>query len=174
MLIGGRRDSEATVLVDTNVIIEAVRTGCWKAVTGGLAVETVEECRDETQRGAGRRGYVEVGTEELSRLRAVHRVDDIARAGLLLAAPAAAALDAGERDLLAHALRSTSAGEVLWVLCSPDRAAVRAMVQLGLHEHLRSLQELLSAVGGAGEDRLAAQFCTRWLVEARTAALLGR
>jgi hypothetical protein len=34
------------VLVDTNVIIEAIRTRCWNALTGGLRVETVAECRD--------------------------------------------------------------------------------------------------------------------------------
>lgn len=34
-----------SILVDTNVIIEAVRTGCWAALTGQLRVETVVACR---------------------------------------------------------------------------------------------------------------------------------
>ena len=44
-----------TVLVDTNVILEAHRTGFWRALTGGYAVETVEDCVTETQTGFQRR-----------------------------------------------------------------------------------------------------------------------
>ena len=44
-----------TVLVDTNVILEAHRTGSWGALTGGYAVETVEDCVTETQTGFQRR-----------------------------------------------------------------------------------------------------------------------
>lgn len=172
MLIAGRRGSEATVLVDTNMIIEAVRAGCWNALTGGLLVETVEECRDETQRGSGRRGYIPVLASDLDRLRAIHPVDDLQRAELLLAAPTALALDPGERDLLAHALRRVGEGDDGWVLCSPDRAAVRTMVELGRHDHLRALQELLSAVGAS--TKLAVQFGAAWLAECRTTCLLGR
>ena len=44
-----------TVLVDTNVILEAQRTGSWQSLTGGYAVETVEDCVTETQTGIQRR-----------------------------------------------------------------------------------------------------------------------
>ena len=44
-----------TVLVDTNVILEAHRTGSWRALTGGYAVETVEDCVTETWTGFQRR-----------------------------------------------------------------------------------------------------------------------
>ena len=43
------------VPVDTNVILEAHRTGSWRALTGGYAVETVEDCVTETQKGFQRR-----------------------------------------------------------------------------------------------------------------------
>lgn len=163
MLIAGRRNADVTVLVDTNAIIEAVRTGCWNALTGGLAVETVEECRDETRRGAGRKDYVEVDETHLRRLRAVHAVDDLQRAGLLLSSSTAPALDPGERDLLAHALHRANEGDEVWVLCSPDRATVRTMVELGRHPHLRALQELVAAVGAS--SNLAVQFGAAWLAE---------
>ncbi len=39
------------VLVDTNVIIEAHRTGCWKGLTGYFAIHTVEKIVEETQTG---------------------------------------------------------------------------------------------------------------------------
>ena len=35
------------VLVDTNVIIEAHRTGAWRALAGGYVLETVEDCVTE-------------------------------------------------------------------------------------------------------------------------------
>ena len=44
-----------TVLVDTNVILEAHRAGVWRALAGGYPVETVEECVTETQTGYQRR-----------------------------------------------------------------------------------------------------------------------
>ena len=43
------------MLVDTNAIIEAHRTKSWRALTGGYAVETVEDCIMETQTGFRRR-----------------------------------------------------------------------------------------------------------------------
>lgn len=45
------RAKYTVVLVDTNVVMEAVRTHCWNAMAGGLWVETVEECREEALRG---------------------------------------------------------------------------------------------------------------------------
>ena len=39
----------AAVLADTNVIIEAHRTGTWAALVGAFVVETVEDCVAETR-----------------------------------------------------------------------------------------------------------------------------
>ena len=57
----------AVVLVDTNVIIEAHRTGTWAALAGAYAVETVEDCVTETQTGYQRRArerWIELGDLE--------------------------------------------------------------------------------------------------------------
>ena len=43
------------VLVDTNAIIEAWRVNAWRALRGGYALETVDECVTETQTGFQRR-----------------------------------------------------------------------------------------------------------------------
>jgi len=49
------------VLVDTNIIIEAFRARCWKALTAYYRVETVEKCYEEALTGDRLRpGYVEV------------------------------------------------------------------------------------------------------------------
>lgn len=39
------------VLVDTMIVIEAVDTGCWNAITGQLRVATSMECAAELRRG---------------------------------------------------------------------------------------------------------------------------
>lgn len=57
-------------------------------------------------------------------------------------------LDAGERDLMAHGLACLADGDSLWVVCSPDRASVRAAVALGWADRMHSLEALIEAVGG--------------------------
>ncbi|MEQ9568743.1 MAG: hypothetical protein RLN75_01020 [Longimicrobiales bacterium] len=113
------------VLLDTNVVIEAVRTKRWKAISGGLTLETVRECESE--------------------------------------------IDAGERDLLAHALARDDPG--LWVLASPDKAAIATAVQAGVQDQLVSLAQVPTAVGVTADLRF--HFTTSWLTAERTKALLG-
>lgn len=142
------------VLIDTNAVIEAVRTGCWAAITGQLAVETVQACRDELLAGSASElpGYVPVGEEHLERLRAVHEVDEVTRAEFKLAYTGADGLDAGEHDLLAHA-HAMASGD--WVLCSPDKASIRAAVSLGHGDRLRALEKLIQMVGASAKPPIA-------------------
>lgn len=161
------------VLADTNVIIEAVRTRCWNALTGALRIESVETCRDEALAGNPHRaGYVTVGAGDLARLGAVHPVSVLERATFGIHYPNAAGMDDGERDLFAHAYRRASAGDDLWLLCSPDRASIRAAVALGWAERLESLEALVERVGGRCNPPLAEHFGKRWLAESRTRFLL--
>ncbi|MGH9961543.1 MAG: hypothetical protein ACREBC_31190, partial [Pyrinomonadaceae bacterium] len=69
------------VLVDTNIIIEAFRTRCWKAVTAHFSVETVETCYEEALTGDPLRpGYVQVDANELrSGLSRRHAVSEAER-----------------------------------------------------------------------------------------------
>lgn len=154
------------VLVDTNVIIEAVRTGSWAAITGQLLIESVETCRGETLAGSeATPGYVTVTPADLARVGAFHSVPPIVQASLKLAYPHADVLDAGEHDLLAHAYYTRSPD---LQLCSPDKAAVRAAVALGLGDQLVSLEDLLRRVGTRPQWALRAQFTTSWLSSFRT------
>lgn len=168
--------SRATaMLVDTNVIIEAVRTRVWKALLGALRVETVRECWDETQRGSPHDpGYVTVTAADLAGLAEVHAVTDLERATLALTCADAAALDPGERDLLAHALTRQASGDTVWLVSSPDRACVRAAVALNLGDHTISLEELAQAAGARPALLPKEHFTRRWLSAERTKALLGR
>lgn len=157
-----------TLLVDTNVIIEAVRTGCWRAITGRMNVETVATCTHEAMAGdASRKGYVEVSAEDLSRLACVHSVSEEERATFALEYPYAAGMDAGERDLFAHALGRS---DDTWLLLSPDKASIRAGVTLGWQDRLRSLAAVADETGA--RPKLKRHFEESWLAEWRTHFLL--
>ena len=93
------------VLVDTNVIIEAHRVRCWRAIINCFRVETVEKCCEEAATGDRRRAaYVAVDVEGMKRMVAVHAVNltQLAEIETRLAEPDR--IDMGEKHLLAHAL----------------------------------------------------------------------
>jgi len=102
VLIPSTPARQTVVLLDTNVIIEAVRTNCWNAVAGALIAETVDECRTEALKGdTTRRGYVKVTEAHLGRLSKIHIVSDTARASFALAYDGAGAMDA-RRGCFSH------------------------------------------------------------------------
>lgn len=160
------------VLVDTNIIIESVRTGCWNAIVTHFSVETVEKCCEEARTGqAHRRGYVEVNEPALRTRLTVHKVSGVMLFELMERYPDADRLDAGERHLWAHALERNDE----WVAACSDRAAVNAAVRLGWEDRLVSLEELVTAAGARSASKtLKGQFRAARLSEWRTAALLAR
>jgi hypothetical protein len=166
-------DRHDAVFLDTNVIIEAIRTHCWAAITGHLRTETVEACRTEAATVPTRPGrrYVRVTEEALQRIRAIHPVSDLARASLKLTCPEAADLDPGEQNLLAHAVGRT---DQVWSLCSPDKAFIRAAMVLGMGDRLISLEQLAALVGVKPRPPLRRHFSTDWLVSFRTKVRLER
>jgi hypothetical protein len=165
---------DTVVLVDTNVVMEAIRTRCWNALTGGLYVETVEECRDEALRGdRGRPGYLPVSEQDLARVRTVHPVTALERATFGMAYQDARNMDRGERDLFAHAFARAARGDSVWIVSSADRACVRAAVALGWHERMCSLGALAAAVGAHPAPALLDQYGERWLSRVRMGYLLG-
>lgn len=157
------------VLVDTNIIIEAFRTRCWKALAAYYRVETVEKCYEEALTGDRLRpGYVEVETRALKEKLTIHRVESMEQAALAVACPNVDALDAGERHLFAHAYSRSDA----WIATCADRAAVRIALTLGWKERLCSL-EVLSKPTGA-KPALKRHFTEDWLSEVRTDFALGQ
>lgn len=150
---------QGIVLVDTNVILEAHRTGSWRALAGGYPVETVEDCVDETQTGFQfRRSELRIDAGELrDSLKAVHPVGNRERAGLAVRITDIK-LDRGEASLWAHALSRTDA----WAFCGPDRASLRCGVRLGFRERLVSIEELLNAVGHRSRTTLRPAYTKHW------------
>ena len=126
-----------TVPVDTNVILEAHRTRSWRALTGGYAVETVEDCVTETQTAfQRRRPEYRIDQAELrDRLAGVHALGDLERAALAIRA-GDIALDRGEASLWA---RAVGRGDD-WILCRPDKASLRCGVRLGCRDRLVSME----------------------------------
>lgn len=155
------------VFIDTNGIIEAVRTNCWNALTGQLTVETVQECASEARsQPRDTRGYVPVTQQDLQRLNKTYPVTEAKRAAFLLKYEDADGLHDGERDLLAHIL--SRQGHTPWRLCSPDTACVQAATETGWGDRLCSLEHLARHVGQSPNPPLRDHFKQRWLSTKRT------
>ena len=153
-------DHRASVLVDTNVIIESYRTGSWAALAGHYRVETVEDCVTETQTGFQlRRPEQLIAVSGLrASLAAEHRVGNRERAELAVRIHDIA-LDRGEESLWAHALGRDDD----WILCGPDRASLRCGVRLGFRERIVSLEELLNRAGHRIKLALKSHYTKVWL-----------
>ena len=152
---------QGPVLVDTNAILEAWRVGAWRALAGGYALETVEECVIETQTGLQRRRPEQQIDREalLAGLKAVHTVSDGERAAALVRDGEIAMLDEGEKALWAHALVRADA----WVLCGPDKASLRIGVRLDLRDRLVALERLLDDAGFRPRTPLRSAYRQDWL-----------
>lgn len=158
------------VLVDTNVVIEAFRVGCWRALTTHFTIETVEKCYEEALTGDPMRpGYIVIEGDALrAGLRARHNVSEGERAALTLRLAYPETLDPGERDLFAHALARPDA----WIASCADRAAVNAALELGWEERLVSLEALVRAAGA--NRAMQFHYTERWLSDVRTTFKLDR
>jgi hypothetical protein len=156
--------------VDTNIIIEAVRAGCWTAVKAHFGVHTVEKCREEARTGdVYRSDYVKVDEAALRDRVEAHSVSENELAALSVRDPEAAGLDPGERHLWAHALGRRDA----WIAACCDQGALNAAVRLGWRDRLVSLEELASAAGARSALRqLRPQFGANRLAKWRTDAIL--
>jgi hypothetical protein len=174
VIIDGSPLVSTVVLVDTNAIIEAVRTRTWNALTGGMRIQTVTECVEEARRGnSNKPAYVPVSKADLNRLDKVHNVSETDRAQHLLADPEAIGMDPGERDLFAHACVREEAGDSVWVVCSPDKASIRAAVRLEWQDRLVSLEKLSREVGARPSSPFKQHFGESFLARYRIEYLLG-
>ncbi|MBI5385590.1 MAG: hypothetical protein HZA90_13000 [Verrucomicrobia bacterium] len=160
--------SKEVVLVDTNVIVEAFRTSCWKALIQAWRVVTVEKCAEEAASGYKRRvGYVPVDADTLRAGAEIAAVSRAELAALFEQLPSADQIDEGERHLLAHALARPDA----WVISSGDAGAVKAGRELGVLERFVSLEAMARKTGASREWKR--HFTEKWLAGLRTDLQLG-
>lgn len=146
------------VFIDTNAIVEAHRTGCWKAIVGSHCIETVEQIVIECATGDKlRRDYVPVDIEALRARIEVRKVKKQELIDLELKLAGAVVLDEGEKHLIAYAINQK--GE--WWICSPDNYSVRAAIKLGIKDKLISLEKI--AVESGVRPSLKSQYGKKWL-----------
>ena len=150
---------DRVVLIDTNVILEASRTGSFRALSGAYQIETVEKCLEETQTGVQyRRRNIPVDIDELQNsLQKIHTPTNIERAKLSVDL-GGLLLDEGEYMLWAHAYSRNDN----WILCGPDKASLRCGVRLGLSDRLISLEKLLKAISFRPKTVLKKAYTTNW------------
>ena len=161
------------VLVDTNVIIEAHRSGCWKVLAGYFAIHTVEKIVEETQTGYQNRDPEQTINEAVLRKACKHiaKISDIQRAQFHIDFPETV-LDPGERDLIIHA--GTLGVADVWLLNSPDMAAVRHAHGRGWIDRLVSLEAMNTHLKFKPKEALRENYSERWLSAKRTNLLLHR
>jgi len=153
------------VLVDTNVIIEAHRTGCLPQIADGFRLCTVETIIAETQAGShNRRPEQNIDESWLrARIPQIGDVTDEQRADFVMQYQSVG-LDAGERDLLIYARGLEDA----WFLNSPDMAVVRFANQVGWLDRLVSLEAMSRVVKARLTGNLRGNYLESWLSIART------
>ena len=159
------------ILVDTNVIIEAHRCGVWSHLCQAYQLVTVEKCAEETQTGHQNRKPEQTIDFKLlkSTLNQLVAVNDEACATLQVRYENTASLDAGERELLAHALERNDK----FLICSPDMAALRATMALGWGDLTVSLEEMTDPIGVRLCSPLKSNYSKNWLSVRRTNIILS-
>lgn len=160
------------VFADTNVILEALRTNCWTALSNQFAVETVEKCIEETLTGnPDDPRHIPVPPSDLhAGLADRHPVTRKDIASLVLAHPACATLDDGEKHLFAWLFANNLLPAAAVVVSTADKAALVASHKLGWLDCVVSLEHLArsAGVGRANLDALALQYREDWLTNIKT------
>jgi hypothetical protein len=164
------------VLVDTNVILEAHRVGCWVALSQYFALHTVEKVVEETQTGYQNRAPEQTISEATLRkqLRYVESVTDTQRAEFSINY-ADAVLDDGERDLVIYAGLLTQAKPAVqvWFLNSPDIATIRYASRRQWLDHLISLEEMSKHLKQKSKLALRSNYTGSWLSNQKVQFITG-
>lgn len=151
------------ILVDTNVIIETTRAGCWKALTGHYCIDTVEKCIEECATGNQRmRNPVPVNIILLTKQLSPKKVGAREIAALFSRCPLSEDLDDGEKELLAYAITLNK----IYYVSSPDRKCIRVGCYLGILDSFISLETLISEAGI--KANLQVHHAEKWLSQCRT------
>lgn len=165
------------VFADTNVILEAFRTGCWTSICSQFAIETVQKCVEETLTGnPGDSRHVVVPFADLKAgLAGEHPVTRKELALLVLDHPSCSTLDDGEKHLLAWLLAHKLLPSAVIVVTTADKAALVASHSLGWLDCAVSLEDLArkAGVGRVNLDALALQYREDWLSSIKTKIRMG-
>lgn len=160
------------VFADTNVILEAFRTGCWRAISHHFAVETVEKCVEETLTGnpADPRHIAVTSADLNTGLAGQHPVTRKEIATLVLSQPSCSTLDDGEQHLFAWLFANKLLPSQVILVTTADKAALVAAHELGWLDSMTSLEDLArkAGVGRVHLATLALQYREDWLSRIKT------
>lgn len=154
------------------VIIEAHRLGCWAPIADFFDLHTVEKVIEETQTGFLNRDPDELIDEGVLRASfgVVANVSGIDRVKFNMSY-GHPQLDAGERDLLAYA--SSLDSESIWLLNSPDMAAVKFAHNAGWRDRLVSLESMTTRLRIRLNENMFENYTEQWLSDRKIRLLLG-
>ncbi len=157
------------VFADTNVILEAFRIDCWETISDHFYIETVEKCVEETLTGnPNNPRHISVNPAKLNAgLNARHRVQPTTLLSITRSYPICAALDDGEKHLLAWLYENKLSK---FTVATADKAALRAVHQLGFLDSALSLEDLGRQAGVTRNklNGLALQHKDEWLSQFKT------
>lgn len=161
------------VLLDTNVILEACRAGCWRAMATEFRLITVEKVIEETQTGQQQRSQEQQIDEALLResLEHVAAITREQRAEIDIAYPGHG-LDPGEHHLVAYA--ATLNDKDIWLLNSPDKGTIRFCSRSRWLDRLVSLEAMTQTLGMRIGDQLPANYTESWLRQVVNQFRFGR
>lgn len=165
------------VFADTNVILEAFRTGTWTAICQAYSIETVEKCIEEALTGdPNQPGRIPVDPATLiDGLAARHQIGKRELINLVLKYPHCQGLDDGELHLLAWLYANGLLPNALILVSTADKAAIVATNKLGWMDSLTSLEQIAqkSGVTRSQIDNLAQHYRADWLEEIKVKVILG-
>lgn len=150
------------VLLDTNVILEAHRVGCWRAIASEFQLITVEKVVEETQTGHQNRSP-EQNVDEHALRGSLHLVATVSReqtAAIDIEYPDHG-LDEGEHHLVAYA--ATLRDQPAWLLNSPDKGTIRFCSRADWLDRLVSLQAMSDTLGLPHGKQLRGNYTQSWL-----------
>lgn len=160
------------VFIDTNVVIEAFRTGTWTALCNKFSIETVEQVIEEALTGDHTKaGRVDIPAAALrDGLAARHTVSKLEYARAILEYPEISGLDLGEKYLLAWLVTKEQGQQITVVLSTADKGAIRSSNEIGWMDACVSLEELLEQAGVSRQQIgcLENQHRAAWLKRFRT------
>lgn len=150
------------ILVDTNVILEAHRVGCWRPMAMEFSLITVEKVIEETQTGHQNRLSDQIIEEAALRDSFQHIADPgrVERAAIDIEFPDHG-LDDGEYHLVAYA--ATLCDEPAWLLNSPDKGTIRFCSRAEWLDRLISLQAMTDLLGLPHGRQLRGNYMQSWL-----------
>ena len=150
------------IYIDTMIIIEACKLGCWNDLSGAYSLQTVSKCIEEIDTG---NMNPEVETRIITdylRLNS-EKVDGRDVFNFEMQLQGRADPDDGEKELLSHVLKLKSKD---FFICCCDKAGVRSGYYLGLLDLFVSLEDLLRNIGN--KTKLRYHFTNNWLSQFKT------